>query len=163
MQSFFALAPELRSGALHAPLGDTKLPIVDLREVAEVAAAVLLEPEHAGKTLELSGPQMLGLSEVVAILSSVLERPLRAEHATPQAAFQLWLDAGISEALARELELSFRLGRAAAGMPPNALLHALLGRAPRTFAETAHEHAALLRRASAGPHSSLPAPIASPM
>jgi uncharacterized protein YbjT (DUF2867 family) len=163
MQSLLALAPELGAGTLHAPLGDARLPIIDLRDVADVAASVLLEPGHAGKRYELSGPEALGLSEVAAVLSRVLDRELAYQPVTPEEAYRLWLDAGIGEPLARELELAFRLGRAAAGSAPNAVVQALLERAPRSFAETARDYASLVRRVSAAPHSSLPAPIASPM
>jgi NAD(P)H dehydrogenase (quinone) len=59
---------------------DTRLGMVDLLDVAAAAAAVLAEPEHVGATYELAGPEVLTQTEVAAILSQTLGRPVRAEQ-----------------------------------------------------------------------------------
>ncbi len=61
------------------PVG-TRLGMVDLADVAAAAATVLTEPGHAGATYELAGPEALTQVEVAAILSRVLNRPVRAEQ-----------------------------------------------------------------------------------
>ncbi len=59
---------------------ETRLGMVDLADVAEVAAAVLTRPGHAGAIYELAGPETLSQTEVAAILSHSLGRPVRAEE-----------------------------------------------------------------------------------
>lgn len=58
---------------------ETRLGMVDLEDVAEAAAVVLMEPGHEGATYELSGPEVLTQLEVAAILARRLGRPVRAE------------------------------------------------------------------------------------
>ncbi|MFC1975023.1 SDR family oxidoreductase [Chloroflexota bacterium] len=59
---------------------ETRLGMVDLEDVATVAAAVLTEPGHVGATYELAGPEALTQTEIAAILSQVLDRSVRAEQ-----------------------------------------------------------------------------------
>lgn len=59
---------------------ETRLGMVDLEDVAEVAAMALTQPGHAGAIYELAGPETLSQTEVAAVLSQVLGRPVRAEE-----------------------------------------------------------------------------------
>lgn len=59
---------------------ETRLGMVDLEDVAEVAAAVLTQPGHAEAIYELAGPETLSQTEVAAILSESLGQPVRAEE-----------------------------------------------------------------------------------
>lgn len=56
----------------------TRLSLVDLRDVAEVAARVLTEPGHNYATYELVGTRPLTQTQVAALLSQVLDRPVVA-------------------------------------------------------------------------------------
>ncbi|RIL04933.1 MAG: nucleoside-diphosphate sugar epimerase [Proteobacteria bacterium] len=58
----------------------TRIGMVDLRDVAAVAARVLIEPGHVGATYELAGPDVLTQDEISAVLADVLGRPVRAER-----------------------------------------------------------------------------------
>ncbi len=57
---------------------DSRLVMVDLKDVAEVAARVLTESGHTAATYELVGPQALTQVEVADILSQELGQPVRA-------------------------------------------------------------------------------------
>jgi len=59
------------------PVG-TRLSMVDLHDVAAVAARVVTESGHVGATYELAGPEILTQSEVAAILSHSLGQPVEA-------------------------------------------------------------------------------------
>ncbi|WP_345444773.1 SDR family oxidoreductase, partial [Actinoallomurus vinaceus] len=53
----FAWAETVRTERMvAAPFGDVGLPTVDPDDLAEVAAAVLVQEEHTGQTYELTGP-----------------------------------------------------------------------------------------------------------
>ena len=58
---------------------ETRLSLVDLEDVAEVAALVLSEPGHVGATYELVGTAPLSQVEIAQVLSRTLGRPVCAE------------------------------------------------------------------------------------
>ncbi len=73
----------LETGRLLSPYPvETRISLVDLDEVAEVAAQVLTETGHAGATYELVGTPPLSQIEVAAGLSQALGRAIRAEAQT---------------------------------------------------------------------------------
>lgn len=59
---------------------DTELALVDLHDVAEVAAVVLTEPGHEHGIYELAGPENLTQTQVAAVLATMLGRPVQAEE-----------------------------------------------------------------------------------
>lgn len=77
-----------RDGVLRGPAGQGRVAAVGRRDVAEVAVAVLRDPErHAGTTYTLTGPHALTLSEVAAVAGPILGRVLRFEDETVEAAY----------------------------------------------------------------------------
>jgi uncharacterized protein YbjT (DUF2867 family) len=58
----------------------TRLGMVDLEDVATVAAIVLTEPGHFGAIYELVSLEVLTQTEVAAVLSECLGRPVQAEE-----------------------------------------------------------------------------------
>lgn len=117
----------------YAP--QTRLNIVDLQDVAEVAARVLTEPGHDGALYELCGPQNLSQSEVARILSAKLARDVRTQ-AIPQ---ERWAEnaraAGLAPYALDTLLRMFRYYEQFGFMGNPQVLGWLLGRSPVTFAE----------------------------
>lgn len=75
-------------GVLRGPAGDGRLAAVARADVADVAVAVLRDPEsHAGATYTLTGPEALTLAEVAERAGKVLGRDLRFEHETVEDAY----------------------------------------------------------------------------
>jgi len=62
---------------LFVPAGSGATSFVDARDVAAVAARVLVEPGHLHVAYDLTGPEALTYDEVATIFSDVLERPIR--------------------------------------------------------------------------------------
>jgi uncharacterized protein YbjT (DUF2867 family) len=58
---------------------DARVSMVDLEDVARVAAKVLTEPGHAGAIYELCGREILSPREIAEIYTRSLGRPVRAE------------------------------------------------------------------------------------
>lgn len=58
------------------PAGRMRLAFIDTRDVAEVAARLLVGAVPACKALELTGQELLSLAEVAGIFSQVLGRPV---------------------------------------------------------------------------------------
>ena len=61
---------------------ETRISMVDLEDVAEAVAIVMIDSGHDWATYELAGPQPLTQSEVCAQLSEKLERSIRAAPIT---------------------------------------------------------------------------------
>jgi len=67
-----------RDGAFYGAAGDGKASWVSSRDIAEVAAAALLDPSaHRGQDYELTGPEALSSAEVAALASEVAGRTIR--------------------------------------------------------------------------------------
>lgn len=63
-------------GVIRGPAGDGRAAAVARADVADVAAAVLLDPAaHAGSTYALTGPEALSFGDAAARLTRLLGRP----------------------------------------------------------------------------------------
>ncbi|WP_026877907.1 NAD(P)H-binding protein [Jiangella gansuensis] len=78
------ISDAVRAGELVLPVGDGREPFVDLDDLAEVAAAALLDDRHAGQTYELSGPRALTWAEAVTEVARASGRTLRYVAVDPQ-------------------------------------------------------------------------------
>lgn len=67
------------TGSLILPGATGRLAYVDVEDIAEITATVLLEEGHAGKTYELNGPEALSRQEIAAIVATVAGRAVEAE------------------------------------------------------------------------------------
>jgi NAD(P)H dehydrogenase (quinone) len=81
MQNIQAYWPKaVESGVFRVPFPTTtRLSLVDLAEVAQVAAKVLVEEGHDQAIYELCGPAAPSQEEVAALFAQHLGRPVRAE------------------------------------------------------------------------------------
>jgi uncharacterized protein YbjT (DUF2867 family) len=67
-----------RSDALRLPFGTGRTSPVAARDVAEVVAAILLDPApYVGQVLELTGPHSAALDALVDEYAAALGRPIR--------------------------------------------------------------------------------------
>jgi uncharacterized protein YbjT (DUF2867 family) len=70
MQSLLTFRPTVSSqGAMYASAGNARISIVDVRDVATIAAKALTESGHEGKTYNITGPEPLTHSEMARELS----------------------------------------------------------------------------------------------
>jgi NAD(P)H dehydrogenase (quinone) len=69
-----------RKGIYRVPYPiETRLSLVDLDDVAEAAATVLINSGHAGATYELVGTPPLSQVEIAETFGQALKKPIRAE------------------------------------------------------------------------------------
>jgi uncharacterized protein YbjT (DUF2867 family) len=74
----FAWAESVRSErTIAAPFADVGLPFIDPADIAEVAAAVLRNENHDGRTYELTGPALTTARERAAAIGDALGEPVR--------------------------------------------------------------------------------------
>jgi uncharacterized protein YbjT (DUF2867 family) len=132
------LLPVLRSGAttLEVPY-DVRRPfgLVDVHDVAEATAAVLLDASHAGATYELGGPALVSVADVAATAGAVTGRPIVAARQDPEA-WAAGPGAGL-DPRERDWLLAMFAWYDAHGLPAGGrVLAALLGRPATTLRET---------------------------
>ncbi len=63
-----AVAEAVHGGVLGAPVGDARVSVIDVRDIAAVAAVVLTEDGHVGATYTLTGPSPVTHAEFAATL-----------------------------------------------------------------------------------------------
>ncbi|WP_052850916.1 NAD(P)H-binding protein [Streptomyces avicenniae] len=140
----FAWAGSIRADRLAAaPFGDVGLPTVDPADVAEVAAAALLRPGHAGAVHELTGPAPTTPRERAAAIGAALGEPVRfVEQTREEARGQMLahLPAPVVEGTLAILGAPLPAERR---VSPD--VARVLGRAPRPFADWAARNAAAFR------------------
>jgi NAD(P)H dehydrogenase (quinone) len=109
---------------------ETRLSLVDLDDVGEVAALVLTQEGHSRATYELVGTEPLSQTDVAAAIGAALGRSVRAETETVAAWDLLAGAAGMGEHERTKLAAMFRY-YAEYGLVGNPnTLRWLLGRAP---------------------------------
>jgi uncharacterized protein YbjT (DUF2867 family) len=135
MQNILAGWPAImKQGLYQTPYPvETRLGLVDLEDIAAVAATVLTEAGHAGAIYELAGPEALTQMDIAAILAEVLGRPVEARQIPipewREQAHAAGLGAYQAETLVRMFQYYERYG-----FWGNArVLGWLLGRPPTTF------------------------------
>ncbi len=74
MQNFINFhAQDYRDGVLYLPAAEGKVAWTDVRDIAAVNVAVLLEPEkYRNQTLVITGSEVLSYTEAVAVMNTVL-------------------------------------------------------------------------------------------
>jgi uncharacterized protein YbjT (DUF2867 family) len=125
----------IEDGVLRIPYpAETRLSLVDLDDVAEVAARVLMEDGHNGATYELAGTAPLSQIEVATAIGTVLGRDIRVEVESVEAWENRVRAAGMGDHERGTLAAMFRYyARHGLVGNPNTLRW-LLGRAPHDLA-----------------------------
>jgi uncharacterized protein YbjT (DUF2867 family) len=78
MQNLMMAAQSIaQQGTIYFGLGDAKLPMIDVRDIASTVAAILANPApHAGKTYTLTGPAAVSMAQVAAAIGEALGKPV---------------------------------------------------------------------------------------
>jgi len=151
--------PSIRAeSVVREPFPDVAWCPVHERDIAEVAAAALLEDGHHGNAYDLNGPELITRREQVRAIASAIGRDVRLDVVTPEQARDIYLRQGGFAADNAGFLLGFEdysgnqsdpesvkeLDLSQFGPLPTA--ERVTGRPARTFAQWARDHAADLRR-----------------
>jgi len=130
--------------AIYSPIGEGRVPFIDTRDIAAVAAEVLLHPDqHAGKKYFLTGGEAVGYGDLADLLTEVtgrhiVYRPITMEDArarlTQRGVQPDLIDASLAIAAYQ------RDGGATATVSPQ--VERLLGRPPHTIRDFVRDYAA---------------------
>ena len=129
------------TGKLFAPADGARIAMIEPRDVGTVAAAVLTEDGHEGKTYVLTGPEAITFAEVAGHLSEATGRTVDFVSVPDEAARQGMVEAGVPEWFAGNVATVFGRLREGIATPTTDAVRELTGDAPRSFGDFARDHA----------------------
>ena len=97
------LEPIKTKGIFFSPInGDRKLPACATRDIAAVAARLLLDPSGTGQGhVAVLGPEDLSFNDMARIMSEVLGKPVRFQQISFEAYKSRFIELGMSDAMAQ--------------------------------------------------------------
>lgn len=132
-----------RDGAIYSPIADGRVPFIDTRDIAAVAAEVLLNPEpHAGRKYFLTGGAAVGFDEVAAALSEATGEPVSYRPISMDEARVRMQARGLPPQLIDATLALYKYQKA--GGPTAKVsdsVERILGRPPRSVRDFAHDFA----------------------
>ena len=143
MQNFLRFGPSIAAeGRFTAPMGERRFALVDVRDVARVAAAALIEETHTGATYIVSGPEALSYGEAAETIGAAIGKEVAYEAAEPQAFREnLLAERGLPRWRADDLAFIASAYGEGEGELVSDVVHRVGGSKPRTFAEFVKDHA----------------------
>ena len=149
MQNFLRFATTVQTcSAFFAPLEDAAMSMVDARDIAAVAAAVLTGCGHEGKTYVITGPEPLTFHDAATQLSRVVQTPIRYVAVDPHSAARLFLNAGMPAWYVDDLLGFYASYRGGAGAVITDTTARISGWPGRRFMQFARDHRSMLVGAS---------------
>jgi uncharacterized protein YbjT (DUF2867 family) len=140
MQNLLGSAASIAEGRLAMPLGVVPFGLVDVRDIAAVAAGVLTREGHAGKTYRITGPEALAMPQIAQILSEELGQQVEYTPLTAEAFITQLTDWGVPSWLATALaEVFVSVAAGNANFITDAVA-TVGGVTPRTFRDFVREH-----------------------
>ncbi|MCQ3977942.1 MAG: SDR family NAD(P)-dependent oxidoreductase [Anaerolineae bacterium] len=102
MQNTMMAAPTIASnGVIYWDMKDGKLAMIDVRDVVDVALAVLTGSGHEGKSYILTGPAAISFHDVASTFSKVLGKDVSYVSVPGEAALQSMVGMGLPEWIAK--------------------------------------------------------------
>ncbi|MFF1342941.1 SDR family oxidoreductase [Streptomyces sp. NPDC058290] len=126
-----------------APFGDVGVPIIDPADIADVAAACLLDDRHAGGVYELTGPEVITPRQQAEAIATALGSPVRFHHLTRDEARAAMAHSMPVELADDTLDILGSPSPAELRVSPD--MQRILDRAPRPFADWASRNVAAFR------------------
>jgi uncharacterized protein YbjT (DUF2867 family) len=146
----------IENNDIFIPAGTGKTAFIDVRDIAAVAAKVLIEPGHAEQAYSLTGSEALNYCEVAAMMSEALGRPIcYSKPSFLRFAWRLWRRGFPLSyvTVVTAIYLTTRLGLAETVTHETAVL---LGRPPLTMQQFISDYAPVWQEETAViPHTTL--------
>jgi uncharacterized protein YbjT (DUF2867 family) len=144
MQNLFGFAESIRaSGAFYAPMGNGKISLVDVRDIAAVAVETLTGEGHWNKTYEITGPEALSFDEIAGILSESADQNISYVEIHPDMALSGMVSSGMSHWLAQNLVDMMQVFAGGYASKVTDTVKKATGGPAHTFRQFAQEHSVM--------------------
>ncbi len=144
MQNVLALTPAIaKTSGFGSSAGQGRVGMIDARDVAAVAAGIAASPApHTGKTYWLTGPELISYSDVAAVLSKLLGRPITYRELSFEHDKDAMIRAGVPEPIAEMNAQAFTMIAEGDAEWVTEDVPSLLRRPARSFEQFASDYAA---------------------
>ncbi|MBH9579430.1 SDR family oxidoreductase [Inhella proteolytica] len=144
MQNFnsFWLHGIQTQGQILLPTGEAKGSFIDARDIAAVAATLLVDERFNGQDFDLTGPEALDHHQVAAVLSQATGKAIGYTDIPPEAMREGLLAAGLPADYAEFMLVILGFFKAGYSARITDAVRAITGRAPRTLAQYAADYRA---------------------
>lgn len=132
-------------GKFYADAGDCRISIVDVRDIAEIAAAALTESGHENKIYDITGPEALTHYELAEKLSDALGKQIEYVDTPSNVMREMLVKFGIPEWQADGLEEDFAHYRRGEAAEIADDIEKAIGKKPYKFDEFARDYAEVFR------------------
>lgn len=86
------------TGTLNFPLADSRMGLIDSRDIAEFAACVLANPDgHEGKIYTITGPESLSMNQVTETIGNSIHKKVAYKPATIDDTWKTMVSFGMDE------------------------------------------------------------------
>lgn len=140
-QNYFGHAETIKNqNTFYAPLGDGKISLVDVRDIAAVAVAALTEENHVGKKYAVTGGESLSNQKIAETFSDVLGREIKYVDAPEDEARKQMLDGKMPVWMVEAVIELNRIGKAGYLAEVSLTVEKVTGSKPITFRQFAEEN-----------------------
>jgi uncharacterized protein YbjT (DUF2867 family) len=133
-----------RQGVLAVPAGDGRLVFVDTRDVAEVAATLLLADSVEDQAVDVTGPEACDHAYAAAVLAAATGRSVRYENVAPEVCFRTLVAWGMPDDYAGLVLEMFAEVRDGGAVNVTNVVERITGHRPRDLATYARDYRAHL-------------------
>jgi len=137
-------------GLVRTSTGDGRIALIHPDDIAEVVTRVLLEPEHRGQVLSITGPAALTYAEMAATVGAVIHRPVGFSALSDEEARRRFAGRQEPDAMVDALVSIWRAVREGRLARVTAVVEQVLDRPPVSFETWARENAEAFLPAGSG-------------
>jgi uncharacterized protein YbjT (DUF2867 family) len=142
MQNLAMMAGSIKGqGAIYAPMKDGKIAMVDVRDIAAVAVAVLTQPGHEGQTYVITGGEAISFQDVARHISEATGKPVKYVDIPAEDARKAMLGMGMPEWAVSDMLALYGFFSAGYGAATTDVIQKVGKAEPHTFAQFAKENA----------------------
>jgi uncharacterized protein YbjT (DUF2867 family) len=146
MQNTLGYVPTIKTqGAFYAAMGDAKVPLVDARDIAALAARVLTSPGHGGKIYDVTGPAAVSYHDVAAAISEAIGKPVKYVPVTSAEARKAMIGMGFPLWLVDDLVKMTEIFASGAAAQVSPSVREVTGRPGIDYRTFARDHAAAFK------------------
>ncbi|MDY7543997.1 MULTISPECIES: SDR family oxidoreductase [unclassified Cryobacterium] len=140
MQNLLSSAETIKAGAIYASAGDGHVSMIDARDIAEVAAAVLTTGGHTGESLVLTGSEAFTYGDAAAAFAAELGHDVHYVDTPPEVTRKNLLGFGLPAGQVEDILALFEIFRAGYASTVTPTVANVLGRAPRSLTTFVHDY-----------------------
>lgn len=145
-QNLFQNAATIKgNGQFYQPAGDAKISMVDVRDIAAVAAKVLTGQGHEGKTYDVTGPEAIDFNQVAADLSAAIGKPVQYIPISDEQFKQTMTSYGVPDWMVQYLDELYAAYRTGYGSEVSGDVATVTGRPAIRFAQFAQDFASAFK------------------